>query len=539
MSIKNYNIGLEKNKANFIALTPVFFLERTASIFPNYTSIISENKQFTWKNTFDRCKLFASSLQKKNIKKGDTISIIAPNSSAMYEAHFAIPMIGAIINTINIRLDPKTISLILDHSDSKLIFSDTEFLPVIKKAFKIGSHKIPIIFIDDCKDFSNNIDGNQSYEDFLSEGNLENFQFNLGIEDEWFPISLSYTSGTTGDPKGVVTHHRGAYLNAISNHLIWHMKKNPIYLWTLPMFHCNGWCFPWTIAALAGTNICLRKIDAKKIFALIKKHNVSNLCGTTAVINMLINEEIKLNHTVELMTGAAPPPVSVLKKIQEQGFNITHTYGLTEVYGPAVVCEWQKEWANLKKDVISELKSRQGVKCPGLSDLQVVSKKTNKPVNKNGKELGEVYMRGNTVMMGYYKDKKSTQHSFEEGWFHTGDIGVVHESGYIQLMDRSKDIIISGGENISTIEIENILYQHPDIIDVAVVGKIDKKWGETPCAFVTLKNNSSLTEQQVINFCSSNMAKFKIPKKIIFGVIEKTSTGKTQKFLLRKKANQE
>ena len=539
MAIKNYNIGLEKNKANFTALSPVFFLERTASIFPNYISIISENKQFTWKNTFDRCKLFASSLQKKNIKKGDTISIIAPNSSAMYEAHFAIPMIGAIINTINIRLDPKTISLILDHSDSKLIFSDTEFLPVIKKAFKIGSHKIPIIFIDDCKDFSNNIDGNQSYEDFLSEGNLENFQFNLGIEDEWFPISLSYTSGTTGDPKGVVTHHRGAYLNAISNHLIWHMKKNPIYLWTLPMFHCNGWCFPWTIAALAGTNICLRKIDAKKIFALIKKHNVSNLCGTTAVINMLINEEIKLNHTVELMTGAAPPPVSVLKKIQEQGFNITHTYGLTEVYGPAVVCEWQKEWANLKKDVISELKSRQGVKCPGLSDLQVVSKKTNKPVNKNGKELGEVYMRGNTVMMGYYKDKKSTQHSFEEGWFHTGDIGVVHESGYIQLMDRSKDIIISGGENISTIEIENILYQHPDIIDAAVVGKIDKKWGETPCAFVTLKNNSSLTEQQVINFCSSNMAKFKIPKKIIFGVIEKTSTGKTQKFLLRKKANQE
>jgi len=539
VAIKNYNIGLEKNKANFTALTPVFFLERTASIFPNYTSIISENKQFTWKNTFDRCKLFASSLQKKNIKKGDTISIIAPNSSAMYEAHFAIPMIGAIINTINIRLDPKTISLILDHSDSKLIFSDTEFLPVIKKAFKIGSHKIPIIFIDDCKDFSNNIDGNQSYEDFLSEGNLENFQFNLGIEDEWFPISLSYTSGTTGDPKGVVTHHRGAYLNAISNHLIWHMKKNPIYLWTLPMFHCNGWCFPWTIAALAGTNICLRKIDAKKIFALIKKHNVSNLCATTAVINMLINEEIKLNHTVELMTGAAPPPVSVLKKIQEQGFNITHTYGLTEVYGPAVVCEWQKEWANLNKDVISELKSRQGVKCPGLSDLQVVSKKTNKPVNKNGKELGEVYMRGNTVMMGYYKDKKSTQHSFEEGWFHTGDIGVVHESGYIQLMDRSKDIIISGGENISTIEIENILYQHPDIIDAAVVGKIDKKWGETPCAFVTLKNNSSLTEQQVINFCSSNMAKFKIPKKIIFGVIEKTSTGKTQKFLLRKKANQE
>ena len=539
MTIENYKIGLQKNKANFASLTPISFLERTANIFPNYTSIISENNKFTWKSTFARCRLFASALQKKNIKKGDTVSIIAPNTSAMYEAHFAIPMVGAVINTINIRLDPKTISLILNHSDSKLIFSDTEFLPVIKQAFKIGTHKIPIIFIDDCEDFSKNIDEGQSYEDFLNEGNLQDFKFNLSIEDEWFPISLSYTSGTTGDPKGVVTHHRGAYLNAISNHLVWYMKKNPVYLWTLPMFHCNGWCFPWTIAALAGINICLRKIDAKKIFELIKRHNVSNLCGTTVIINMLIHEGIKLDRTVELMTGAAPPPVSVLKKIQEQGFNVTHTYGLTEVYGPAVVCEWQKEWDNVKKDMIAELKSRQGVKCPGLNDLQVINKKTNKPVNKNGKELGEVYMRGNTVMMGYYKDKKSTQHSFEEGWFHTGDIGVVHESGYIQLMDRSKDIIISGGENISTIEIENILYQHPDIIDAAVVGKIDKKWGETPCAFVTLKNNSSLTEQQVINFCSSNMAKFKIPKKIIFGVIEKTSTGKTQKFLLRKKANQE
>ena len=539
MTIENYKIGLEKNKANFASLTPISFLERTANIFPNYTSIISENNKFTWKSTFARCRLFASALQKKNIKKGDTVSIIAPNTSAMYEAHFAIPMVGAVINTINIRLDPKTISLILNHSDSKLIFSDTEFLPVIKQAFKIGTHKIPIIFIDDCEDFSNNIDEGQSYEDFLNEGNLQDFKFNLSIEDEWFPISLSYTSGTTGDPKGVVTHHRGAYLNAISNHLVWYMKKNPVYLWTLPMFHCNGWCFPWTIAALAGINICLRKIDAKKIFELIKRHNVSNLCGTAVIINMLIHEGIKLDRTVELMTGAAPPPVSILKKIQEQGFNVTHTYGLTEVYGPAVVCEWQKEWNNVKKDMIAELKSRQGVKCPGLNDLQVINKKTNKPVNKNGKDLGEVYMRGNTVMMGYYKDKKATQNSFEKGWFHTGDIGVVHESGYIQIKDRSKDIIISGGENISTIEIENVLSQHPDIIDVAVVGKKDEKWGETPCAFVTLKNNSSLTEQQVIDFCSSNMAKFKIPKKIVFGVIEKTPTGKTQKFLLRKKANQE
>ena len=539
MTIKNYKIGLEKNKANFASLTPISFLERASNIFPNYTSIISENNKFTWKTTFTRCRLFASALQKKNIKKGDTVSIMAPNTSAMYEAHFAIPMAGAVINTINIRLDPKTISHILNHSDSKLIFSDTEFLPVIKQALEISNHKIPIIFVDDCKDFSNNIDVGQSYEDFLNEGNPQDLKFDLNIVDEWFPISLSYTSGTTGNPKGVVTHHRGAYLNAISNHLIWHMKKNPVYLWTLPMFHCNGWCFPWSIAVLAGTNICLRKINAKKIFELIKKHNVSNLCGTTVIMKMLIDEGVKLDHTVELMTGAAPPPVSALKKIQEQGFNVTHTYGLTEVYGPAVVCEWQKEWVNVKKSMIAEFKSRQGVKCPGLSDLQVINKKTNKPVDKNGKDLGEIYMRGNTVMMGYYKDKKATQNSFEKGWFHTGDIGVVYENGYIQIKDRSKDIIISGGENISTIEIENVLSQHPDIIDAAVVGKKDEKWGEIPCAFITLKNNSSLTEQQIIDFCSSNMAKFKIPKKIIFGVIEKTPTGKTQKFLLKKKVNQE
>ena len=539
MTIRNHKTGLEKNKANYVPLSPVTFLKRTADIFPNYTSIISENNKFTWKSTFTRCKLFASSLKKRKIKKGDTVSIIAPNSSAMYEAHFAIPMIGAVINTINIRLDAKTVSFILTHSDSKIIFSDTEFLPIVKEALQISRQKIPIIFIEDDLNFSKNIKGDQSYEDFLNEGNLEDYKFDLIIEDEWFPISLSYTSGTTGNPKGVVTHHRGAYLNSISNHLIWNMKKNPVYLWTLPMFHCNGWCFPWTIAALSGTNICLRKIDSKEIFRLIKKYNVSNLCGTAVIINMLISEGIKLDHRVEFMTGAAPPPVSVLKKIEEQGFNITHTYGLTEVYGPAVVCEWQKEWDNENADTVAELKSRQGVKCHGISDLQVINKKTKKPVAKNGKELGEVYMRGNTVMMGYYKDKKATQDSFKEGWFHTGDIGVVFENDYIQLKDRLKDIIISGGENISTIEIENVLFQHPDILDAAVVGKNDKKWGEVPCAFITVKKNSSITEQEVIDFCRSNIAKFKIPKKIIFGDIKKTSTGKIKKFLLRKKANQE
>ena len=538
MTIKNYKKNLNKNRVNYYPLSPVSFLERTATIYPDYKSIITENKSFTWKETFTRCKIFASALKKK-IKKGDTVSIMSPNTSAMYEAHFSIPMIGAVINTINVRLDAKTISLILNHSDSKLIFVDSEFLPAVKDAFKIGRHKIPIIVINDCKDFKKNISKETLYENFIKQGNPKDLGLTLNIHDEWFPISLSYTSGTTGEPKGVVTHHRGAYLNAISNQLIWNLKKNPVYLWTLPMFHCNGWCFPWTIAALAGTNICLRKVSGKNIFKLIKKHNVTNLCGTTVIINMLIEEGVHLKKVVELMTGAAPPPASVLKKIERQGFNITHTYGLTEVYGPAVVCEWQKKWKNLKPNIISELKSQQGVKNYGLNDLQIINKKTKKPVLKNGKQLGEVYMRGNTVMMGYYKNNKETKKSFSNGWFHTGDLGVVHKNGYIQLKDRSKDIIISGGENISTIEIENVLFQHPLIIDAAVVAKKDKKWGEVPCAFVTLKKKSNITEKQIIDFCAKNMAKFKIPKKIIFGVIKKTLTGKTQKFLLRKKANQE
>ena len=537
MTIKNYKIGLKKNKANYAPLSPVSFLERAALVFPNCISIISENKRFTWRETFRRCQLFASSLKKKKIKLGDTVSVIAPNTSALYEAHFAIPMIGAVINTINIRLDAKTISYIISHSNSKLILVDTEFLEVTKEAFRIGKHKIPIIAIKDNKKFSNNVGKIETYETFLKKGSANNLNFRIEIKDEWFPISLSYTSGTTGVPKGVVTHHRGAYLNAIGNQLSWSMKKKPIYLWTLPMFHCNGWCFPWTIAALTGTNICLRKVTAKKIFKLIKQHKVSYLCGTTVVINMLIAEGKILKNKIEFMTGAAPPPSSVLKKIDKQGFNITHTYGLTEVYGPAVVCEWQKEWSNLKEDRIAELKSFQGVKYPGLADLKVINQKTKKEVKPNGKELGEVYMRGNTVMMGYFKDKKSSDKIFSHGWLHTGDIAVVHKNNYIQLKDRSKDIIISGGENISSIEVENILFKHPDINDAAVVAKKDKKWGEVPCAFVELKENSSLNQRKIIEFCKKNTAGFKVPKKIIFGKINKTSTGKTQKYLLRQTAN--
>ena len=535
MNIKNYK-NLKKNKANFDPLTPVDFLKRTAKIFPNYISIISENKKFTWGQTFKRCNLLATALTKHKIKTGDVVSIMAPNTSAMYEAHFGIPMTGAILNAINIRLDAKTISYIIGHSKTKIIFVDTEFLPIIREALKIKNLKIPIIAIKDDNKFSRNIKKEKLYEDFLKRGSKKN-TMNFKIRDEWSPISLGYTSGTTNKPKGVVTHHRGAYLNAVSNQLAWNMKKNPTYLWTLPMFHCNGWCFPWTIAALAGKNICIRKVNSKSIFKLIKKHKVSYLCGTTVIINLLIKEGIKLKNRIEFMTGAAPPPSTVLKKIDDLGFNITHTYGLTEVYGPAVICEWQNDWGKLNKNKIAELKSYQGVRYPGISEINVFNKKTKKEVKHDGKELGEVLMRGNTVMMGYHKDILATNKAFTKGWFHTGDIAVIHKNGYIQLKDRSKDIIISGGENISSIEIENVLFKHKDIIDAAVVAKKDEKWGEVPCAFVTLKKNSTLKANEIIQFCRNNMASYKIPKNIIFGKIDKTPTGKTQKYLLRRKVN--
>ncbi len=535
MNIKNYK-NLKKNKANFDPLTPVDFLKRTAKIFPSYISIISENKKFTWKQTFKRCNLLATALAKHKIKTGDVVSIMAPNTSAMYEAHFGIPMAGAILNAINIRLDAKTISYIIGHSKTKIIFVDTEFLPIIREALKIKNLKIPIIAIKDDNKFSRNIKKEKLYEDFLKKGSKKN-TMSSKIRDEWSPISLGYTSGTTNKPKGVVTHHRGAYLNAVSNQLAWNMKKNPTYLWTLPMFHCNGWCFPWTIAALAGKNICIRKVNSKSIFKLIKKHKVSHLCGTTVIINLLIKEGIKLKNRIEFMTGAAPPPSTVLKKIDDLGFNITHTYGLTEVYGPAVICEWQSDWGKLNKNKIAELKSYQGVRYPGISEINVFNKKTKKEVKHDGKELGEVLMRGNTVMMGYHKDILATNKAFSKGWFHTGDIAVIHKNGYIQLKDRSKDIIISGGENISSIEIENVLFKHKDIIDAAVVAKKDEKWGEVPCAFVTLKKNSTLKANEIIQFCRNNMASYKIPKNIIFGKIDKTPTGKTQKYLLRRKVN--
>ena len=537
MKLENYSSGLNKCAANYSALTPLSFLERTAAVFPDYTSIITQDSSYTWQQTYERCKMFAAALLKLGISKGDNVSIIAPNTCAMYEAHYAIPMAGSVINTINTRLDAQSISHILGHSDSKLLLVDSEYVDVVTQALKIGRHRLPVIYIEDSPNHPVNLQSFLSYDDFLAQG-IENYKaFEWHLEDEWFPISLSYTSGTTGEPKGVVTHHRGAYLNALGNHLVWHMNKNPVYLWTLPMFHCNGWCFPWTTAALAGTNICMRNVNADSILNAINSHKVTHLCGAPVVVNMLIEADVKIKSPVEIMTAAAPPPVSVLKKIQRLGFNITHVYGLTEVYGPAVVCEWQEQWRAFSEDKIAELKSRQGVNYPGLKAVKVLKQQTDDPVASNGEELGEVCMQGNIVMMGYYKNQAATLDSFSNGWFRTGDLAVVHEDGYLQIKDRSKDIIISGGENISTIEIENILFQHPDVLDAAVVAKRDEKWGEVPCAFISLSKDSSATEQEIIDYCRANMPHFKAPKVVIFGDIDKTSTGKNQKFLLRERAN--
>ena len=535
--MNHYDINLDKNNANHVPLTPLTFLQRAKDVYPDYEAIVYEDRSYTWNEVYKRVVKFASALSKIGIKKGDTVSFLAFNTPEIFEAHYSVPMTGAVLNTINIRLDANTINYILNHSDAKVLVVDRQLHVEVKKALKNLNKEITVIDINDKHADQSKLEkiGDLEYESFLNTGD-ENFDWKMP-DDEWQAISLSYTSGTTGNPKGVVYHHRGAYLMSTGSSVAWSMPNRLNFLTVVPMFHCNGWCFPWTIAALAGKNICIRKVNSKSIFKLIKKHKVSHLCGTTVIINLLIKEGIKLKNRIEFMTGAAPPPSTVLKKIDDLGFNITHTYGLTEVYGPAVICEWQNDWGKLNKNKIAELKSYQGVRYPGISEINVFNKKTKKEVKHDGKELGEVLMRGNTVMMGYHKDILATNKAFTKGWFHTGDIAVIHKNGYIQLKDRSKDIIISGGENISSIEIENVLFKHKDIIDAAVVAKKDEKWGEVPCAFVTLKKNSTLKANEIIQFCRNNMASYKIPKNIIFGKIDKTPTGKTQKYLLRRKVN--
>jgi fatty-acyl-CoA synthase len=528
-----YSVGLDKTPANFVPLTPLSFLTRTAAIYPNHVSAVYEGRVFKWSETYARCRRFASYLAGRNIGRGDTVAAMLPNIPAMNEAHFAVPMAGAVLNALNIRLDAASIAFQLDHGGAKIILVDPEFSGVITEALDLMTGPKPFVIDVDDEAFSGgNRIGAIEYEEAVSLGD-PGFEA-LPPHDEWDAIALSYTSGTTGNPKGVVTHHRGAYLNAVSNILAGNLGQHPVYLWTLPMFHCNGWCFPWTIAATAGINVCLRKVDPARIFELIPKHGVTHMCGAPIVYNTLINapRAAATRPVVGLIAGAAPP-VAVLEGAERIGIKLTHVYGLTEVYGPASVCAEQPGWDELSAEARAQLKRRQGVSYPLQEGVTVLDPDTMREVPRDGETIGEVMFRGNIVMKGYLKNEKATRDAFEGGWFHTGDLGVLDEHGYVIIKDRSKDIIISGGENISSVEVEDVLYKHPAVLFAAVVAKPDSKWGEVPCAFVELKDGARATEAEIIAFCRGHMPGFKTPKSVVFGLIPKTSTGKIQKFLLR------
>lgn len=533
-----YELNLDKNPANFVPLTPLQFLERAASVYPNRTAIIHGELSRTWGETYKRCRQLASALSKRGIGVGDTVAVMAPNIPEIFEAHFGVPMIGAVLNALNIRLDAEALAFILEHAEAKVLITDREFSGVIRKALGMIGRKLLVIDIDDPQCKTGELVGETDYESFIATGDAD-YAWRWPA-DEWEAISLNYTSGTTGNPKGVVYSHRGSYINAIGNVVTWGMSGHPVYLWTLPMFHCNGWCFPWTITAMVGTHVCLRRIDAANMFNAIAEHKVTHLCGAPIVMGMLINasdaDRKPLPHTVQFMTAAAPPPAAVIGRLEAQGFNITHVYGLTEVYGPVTVCAWHEEWDERPLDERARLKSRQGVRYVMQEGLMVADPNTLEPVTKDGATMGEVFFRGNVVMKGYLKNPKASDEAFSGGWFHTGDLGVWHADGYIELKDRSKDIIISGGENISTIEVEGVLFQHPDVVEAAVVARPDEKWGETPCAFINLKEGSAITDKEIIAFCRERLAHFKCPRTVIFGPLPKTSTGKIQKFILREMA---
>ncbi|EAR61602.1 acyl-CoA synthetase [Neptuniibacter caesariensis] len=539
--ISAFETDLDQNQANYSALTPITFIERAASVYPNRIATVHGDVRRTWAETYTRCKQFASALRAKGVNPGDAVSIMAPNLAEHFEAHFAVPMCGAVLNSINIRLDSEAVAFILKHAESKVLITDREFSSVVKGALELLDEKPFVIDIDDPYWSEGEFIGETKYDDFLATGD-EHFVPHK-VADEWNAITLNYTSGTTGNPKGVVYHHRGAYLNAISNSISWGMDQHAVYLWTLPMFHCNGWCFPWTIAAMAGVNVCLRHVRADDIFNAIKREKVGYFCGAPIVLNMLnsADDELKtgIEHQVKVMTAGAAPPAAVIAGMESLGFSVTHVYGLTETYGPSVVCAWHDEWDEKSLDDKARLKARQGVRAPMLDGLMVADPVTMKPVPKDGETMGEIFMQGNLVMKGYLKNPDTTEKSFEGGWFHSGDLAVWHEDGYIEIKDRSKDIIISGGENISSIEVEDVLYRHPLVQEAAVVAKNHEKWGETPCAFVALKEGSDrdITEKEIIDFCREHMAHFKAPKDIVFGDLPKTSTGKIQKFLLRDRAN--
>ena len=538
ISKDKYEHGLSKNAANFTPLTPLSFIERTARVFPDRTAVIHGEIKRSWVETYQRCIKLAAAISKRGIKKGGTVAMMLPNVPAALEAHFGVPMCGAVLNALNIRLDAKTIAFILDHGEAEMLLTDKEFSTIIKEALSLCKSKPIVIDVNDPLAPEGELLGEVEYEAFLDEGN-SSYEWEYP-ENEWDSISLNYTSGTTGNPKGVVYHHRGAALNSLGNITAWAMPQLPIYLWTLPMFHCNGWCFPWSVTALAGTHICLRKTEPGPIYDAIIDHEVTHMCGAPIVMGMLVNassqEKRNLPQPVKILTAGAAPPSAILEQIEQLNFKITHAYGLTECYGPGVVCEWHPEWEELPAAEKFTKKARQGVPYLVMQDLTVMDPETMKKTPADSQTMGEVFMRGNNVMKGYLKNEKATKEAFSGGWFHTGDLGVMHPDGYIELKDRSKDIIISGGENISTIEVESVLYQHPAIAEAAIVAKPDEKWGEIPCAFVSLKEETQVTEEEIILFCRDHLAHFKCPKKVVFAALPKTSTGKIQKFVLREQA---
>ncbi len=529
---------LGKTPANYAPLTPLSFLERAAYVYPERASVIHGAERYTWKQTYQRARQLGSALSKRGIGRGDTVAAMLPNIPAMYEAHFGVAMCGAVLNTLNTRLDADAIAFMLEHGEAKLLLTDREFSPTIEAALRLLKKKIAVIDVEDAQYSGGRRLGEATYEELLAQGDPQ-FRWR-GPEDEWEAISLNYTSGTTGNPKGVVYHHRGAYLNAVGNILVWGMPQHAVYLWTLPMFHCNGWCFPWTMAANAGTNVCLRRVEAAVVLELIKKHKITHYCGAPVVHQMLINapDEMKqgISHQVNGLVAAAAPPAAMIEGMQKMGFNVTHVYGLTEVYGPATVCAKHPEWEGLPLAEQVRLNGRQGVRYHVQEGLDVMDPQTMQPVPADGETMGEIMFRGNITMKGYLKNPHATQEAFRGGWFHSGDLAVMQPDGYVKIKDRSKDIIISGGENISSLEVEDVLYRHPAVLAAAVVAKPDPKWGEMPCAFVETKPNASVTEQEIIDFCRQHLARFKAPRAVVFGELPKTSTGKIQKFMLREKA---
>jgi fatty-acyl-CoA synthase len=532
-----FEAKLSRNAANHVALSPLSFLARTAAVHPDRMAVIYGPHRTNWAQTYARCRRLASALALRGVDRGDTVAVMAPNVPALFEAHFGIPMLGAVLSAINVRADVETVAYILEHGEAKQVLVDAEFAGVMREALArlpAASRPGVIDIADDAVADAARV-GDVEYEALLVAGD-PNFAWS-GPPDEWDSIALNYTSGTTGNPKGVVYHHRGAYLNAIGNALTWEMPRHPVYLWTLPMFHCNGWCFPWTVTMLAGTHVCLRKVEPRAMLEAMDAHGVTHLCGAPIVMGILINapETTPREPRVKMMTAGAAPPAAVIGSMERLGFDVTHTYGLTEVYGPITVCEWKSEWNDLGAEERASIRARQGVPYAVQEDMTVVDA-DGVQVPKNGATLGELLLRGNVVMKGYLKNPGATAEALRNGWFHTGDLAVLHPDGYAEIRDRAKDLVISGGENISTIEVENVLYHHPAVLEAAVVARPDEKWGETPCAFVMLKPDMIATEADLIAFVRSRIAHYKAPRSVIFGPLPKTSTGKMQKYLLRQRA---